>query len=93
MNQARVLFLVYEIGFFLLTLALLKWHPQLQKTPWLRRVSFFVLVYYGLWASADLIILTTQSDLGFALRVVPNVLYYGGLIAMIGRSAANGMNK
>jgi hypothetical protein len=50
-------------------------------------VSRFVLLYYGLWATADVIILATGSDLGFALRVVPNVLYYGGLIGAIGRMA------
>ena len=87
------MFLVYEIAFFLLTLALLKWHSRLKATPWLRKVSLFVLVYYGLWATADAIILTTESDLGFALRVVPNVLYYGGLIAMMGWAAATGRNS
>jgi hypothetical protein len=37
-----------------------------------------------LWASADAIILATGSDLGYLLRVVPNLLYYGGLIGLIG---------
>ena len=45
------------------------------------RVCGFVLLYYGLWATADAIILFAGSDLGFGLRVVPNLLYYGGLIA------------
>ena len=52
-------------------------------------MSRFVLLYYGLWATADAIILATGSDLGFAVRVVPNVLYYGGLIAVIGGAAAS----
>ena len=47
-------------------------------------MSRFVLLYYGLWAAADVILLATRADLGFALRVVPNLLYYGGLIAAIG---------
>jgi len=34
------------------------------------------------------IILATGSDLGFALRVIPNTLYYGGLIAAIGLAAS-----
>jgi hypothetical protein len=51
-------------------------------------VSRFVLLYYGLWACADAIILATGADFGFGLRVIPNVLYYGGLIAVIGRCAA-----
>lgn len=88
-NNPRVLFLVYEILFFLLTCALLARHPGHERAPWLRGVSRFVLLYYGLWATADAIILATGSDLGFAVRVVPNVLYYGGLIAVIGGAAAS----
>ncbi len=84
----RVLFFTYEILFFTLTTLLLAFHPAHREAPWLRRVSRFVLLYYGLWATADAILLSTGSDLGFALRVVPNVLYYGGLIAVIGEAAA-----
>ena len=42
-----------------------------------------MVLYYSLWASADLLILTTGLDLGYGLRVVPNLLYYGGLIATL----------
>ena len=35
----------------------------------------YVLVYYGLWASADVLILS-GVDAGWLLRVVPNQLYY-----------------
>jgi hypothetical protein len=84
----RVLFLVYEISFFALTSLLMALHPGAASGRWPRSVSWFVLLYYGLWAISDAIILGTGSDLGFALRVVPNVLYYGGLIAVIGWSAA-----
>jgi len=81
LNKPRVLYLIYELAFFALTLCLLRWLPNLRANPWLRRVSRFVLLYYGLWATADTILLATGADLGFLLRVVPNVLYYGGLIA------------
>jgi hypothetical protein len=84
----RVLFLVYEVAFVLLTAALLRWHPAVGSVPWLKPVSCFVLLYYALWASADLIILSTGSDLGFLLRVLPNLLYYGGLIAVIATCAS-----
>lgn len=84
----RVLFFTYEILFVTLTILLLVFHPAHREAPWLRTVSRFVLLYYGLWATADAILLSTGSDLGFALRVVPNVLYYGGLIAVIGEAAA-----
>jgi hypothetical protein len=87
-DSPRTLYLVYELLFVVLTFCLLRFAKVLRDVPWLRRVSYFVMLYYGLWASADLIILATGSDLGFALRVVPNVLYYGGLIVMVGREAA-----
>ena len=78
-GAARVLFLVYELAFCALTLALLRWHPNARALPWVRSVSRFVLLYYGLWAAADALLLATGSDLGYALRVIPNLLYYGGL--------------
>lgn len=87
-SEPRVLFLVYELAFFGLTLALRTWHPRARAVPWLAPVSGLVLVYYGLWAAADALLLATGSDIGFALRVIPNVLYYGGLIAVIGSAAA-----
>jgi hypothetical protein len=85
-GQARILYLTHELLFCTLTLVLLRWHPN-AALPWVRKVSHFVLVYYGLWAAADVILLATRADIGFALRVVPNVLYYGGLIAAISRFA------
>jgi hypothetical protein len=87
-SGARVMFLIYEVAFVILALALLRWHPNARRPGWIRQVSHFVVLYYGLWASADLWILTTGSDLGYLLRVVPNLLYYGGLIAVIGVAAS-----
>jgi hypothetical protein len=87
--DSRVTFLIYEVAFLCLTGALLRWHPSARETPWIRSVSRFVVLYYGLWAAADTLILLTGSDLGFLLRVVPNLLYYGGLIAAIGAYAPN----
>ena len=78
-----MLFLVYELAFCALTLALLRWHPNARALPWVRAVSRFVLLYYGLWAAADAMLLATGADLGYALRVIPNLLYYGGLVAAI----------
>ena len=79
----RVLFLVYELAFCALTAALLRWHPRARALPWVRAVSRFVLLYYGLWATADVILLATGADLGHALRLIPNLLYYGGFVAAI----------
>ena len=46
-------------------------------------MSRFVLLYYGLWAASDVVILATGADVGFGLRVVPNLLYYGGFFAAL----------
>lgn len=61
------------------------------------RLTTFEIVQYALWASADFIILFTSwtlgekppvmSDLGYLLRVVPNVMYYGGFLGFAWLSA------
>lgn len=83
-NGMRMLFLIYEVSFVVLTLVLLRRGFGATSLPWMRSVSRFVVVYYSLWAGADLVILISGSDLGYLLRVLPNLLYYGGLIAVIG---------
>lgn len=82
-STPRVLFLCYELAFAALLLGLLRGHPKLRAGSWLRQVSRFVLLYYALWAAADAVILATGSDLGFGLRLLPNWLYYGGLVPAI----------
>jgi hypothetical protein len=77
----RLLYWVYEVGFVALTLALLRWHPGLRGNTWLRSLSRFVLLYYGLWAAADSVLLLWGWDWAYGLRVIPNLLYYGGFIA------------
>ena len=42
-------------------------------------VMGFVAVYYVLWLASDVLV-TVGVDAGWALRVVPNVLYYGVLV-------------
>ena len=86
--SSRVVYLVYELSFFALTWVLMALHPGAGPGRWPRAVSRFVLLYYGAWAVADMIILATGADIGFALRVIPNVLYYGGLIAWIGHTGS-----
>jgi hypothetical protein len=41
-----------------------------------RAVLGFVVLYYVLWALADILALNGE-DRGWALRMVPNQLYYG----------------
>jgi hypothetical protein len=88
LDTPRMLYWIYEVAFLGLTLALLRWHPGLRGSPWLRSLSRFVMLYYGLWAAADSVLLLSGADWGYALRVLPNVLYYGGFIAAVGELAA-----
>ncbi len=79
----NAIWLIYELGF----LALALWLRQVGLPRWvgpgrplrlayLRSVATYVAVYYALWASADVLIQILGLDVGWALRVVPNQLYY-----------------
>ncbi|MCG8590449.1 MAG: hypothetical protein MJE66_14260 [Proteobacteria bacterium] len=79
-DEARVLYLVHELLFTGLALALATWWvptrvPAGPLRGFLRGACGYVAAYYALWATADVIILL-GSDLGFWLRVIPNQLYY-----------------
>ncbi|MGH7818987.1 MAG: hypothetical protein ACREQ9_04365 [Candidatus Binatia bacterium] len=76
------LWLVYETAFLLLAVAFaLAWVPahvapdRRGARRYLRALLAYVAVYYFLWATADALILA-GLDLGWALRAVPNQLYY-----------------
>ncbi|NDD92426.1 hypothetical protein EBZ37_10110 [bacterium] len=84
-KDPRILFLVYELCFlaWILIYGWIRFRPLASRSrecqfAW--RFIRYVCVYYSLWALADLWILATSGgarDLGFALRVIPNWLYYG----------------
>lgn len=88
-DEPRVLFLVYEALFVVVSFAIsaLYLPRHADALGWTRRVTRFVIGYYVVWAAADAIILATGADLGFLLRVVPNALYYGGLAPVIAWTA------
>jgi len=88
-EEPRVLFLVYETLFVMLSLALYAAYlpRHAQAVRWTRRVTLFVLIYYGFWAFSDAIILCSGADAGFLVRVVPNVLYYGGFVPAVAWTA------
>ena len=78
-----MLWLVYEVGFVVLADAFVVWVIPRRVAPdrepvrrWVRAVLAFVVLYYSLWALADVLTLN-GVDRGWALRVVPNQLYYG----------------
>lgn len=42
----------------------------------LKAVAGYAAAYYALWATADVLIMVFSLDAGWALRVIPNQLYY-----------------
>jgi len=79
----QLLWMIYELGFLLLCLFLGRvWVARgLASRPatahYLRDVIGYSAAYYALWLTADLLIVVGGLDLGWALRMVPNQLYYG----------------
>jgi hypothetical protein len=81
-----LLWLVYEIAFVLLVLA---WWTAIVPARvsasraatrrYVGGVLAVVAAYYVLWVLADVVILAGR-DWGWALRMVPNQLYYGVLV-------------
>lgn len=81
-----ILWLAYETAFAILTVF---WMARVvparvgiervRVRRFARAVLGLVLAYYLLWATADVLILTGH-DAGWALRVLPNLLYYGALV-------------
>jgi hypothetical protein len=81
-SDVRWTYLIYEALFvvFALVLRLAVLPRRLAALPdavraWLLGIAGFEIVQYSLWVLADAIILG-GADAGFALRVVPNAMYY-----------------
>lgn len=82
LSQTRIIYLSYElIALAIMTVIqgvyLGQWlsgRPA-SHIKWARGVLAFAQVQYALWALADMIILSGY-DVGFALRIIPNVMYY-----------------
>lgn len=77
----RHLFLTYELTLLaacVLLLFVFSRRPSSEERRCQLRLARFVCLQYALWVGADLVILSAQawSDLGYALRFVPNALYY-----------------
>lgn len=86
----RHIFLVYELIMFcsaivFLNLLIPSWFQgseHAETRTWLRRVTYVELAHYGLWSLSDVIILS-GSDLGYALRFVPDTIYYTFFIVAV----------
>jgi len=76
------LWIVYELGFLaLVTLLARRWVPRVaagdpEQAALLRSLCGYSAAYYALWAFADLLIVIGEVDPGWAIRIVPNQLYY-----------------
>jgi hypothetical protein len=81
----QVLWLIYECAFVALALW---WRVRLipaRRPPalrFLRVVLAYVAIYYALWGVADALILA-HRDVGWALRIVPNQLYYAFFVPVV----------
>lgn len=78
-QDARILFLVYE-ALFLVVITLYGRLTGTAQNRSARRVRNLSWTWYTLWVAADILILTLSDgwrDLGFGLRVLPNLIYYG----------------
>jgi len=80
---SQTIWIVYELGFFAVTLflafRLLPSSLGLSRFNvhfYLKAIVRYVGTYYALWAAADLLIVFGGFDRGWALRVIPNQLYY-----------------
>ena len=80
----NAIWLIYELCFLALALVLRqvvlpRWvagSGRERRLAYLRSVAGYVAVYYALWAGADVLIQIFDLDVGWALRVIPNQLYY-----------------
>lgn len=91
--EPRRTYLSYEVMFLVLALILrfVVLPRRLAAAPaavraWLLRIALFQIVQYGLWALADVIILG-GADAGFALRLVPNAMYYALFLPFVAWTA------
>jgi hypothetical protein len=80
---AQSIWLVYELAFVVMALV---WRERIVPArtvadrpavaAYLRAVLAYVILYYALWATADVLIMAGGLDAGWALRILPNQLYY-----------------
>jgi len=75
----QVLWLCHEVIFVGLALWM---RAQCRGDRALSQVLTFVALYYALWASADMLILS-RVDAGWLLRILPNQLYYAFFVPFV----------
>lgn len=75
------LWMIYEAGFLALCVVGARvWLPRVPATDearsFVRALFGFSAAYYALWLAADVSIVVLGLDLGWAIRMLPNQLYY-----------------
>jgi hypothetical protein len=90
---SQSIWLVYELAFLAMALVLrgvvvparmARIAPQRSRLrAYLGAVTAYVAVYYALWAVADVLIMVGGFDAGWALRIVPNQLYYAFYVPLV----------
>lgn len=96
-SEPRRRFLTYEL--ISLTLSFLWVYavmPQKavaeREAKFLRKAALPVFVYYGLWSLADTLILN-GIEAGYAIRIVPNLVYYCGFLWWVHLSSRTGFSS
>jgi hypothetical protein len=86
----NTIWLVYELCFAILAIwlrAALLPRRMAQAGPALHRfvraVAGYSALYYALWAVSDALILFLGLDVGWALRAIPNQLYYAWYVPLV----------
>jgi hypothetical protein len=90
-GNGRALFLTYEVMFAVLAigvrvLVLPKRANDAVSNTFAERLTHFEIVQYLAWAGADVVILL-GADVGYLLRLVPNLMYYVGFVPWAWRVA------
>jgi hypothetical protein len=78
----QILWLIYECAFAALAFWWRARRVAARAERFLRAVLAYVAAYYSLWGLADVLILAGW-DAGWALRIVPNQLYYSFWVPVV----------
>jgi hypothetical protein len=82
----RQTFLAYELTFLVVLFVLCRSIEALRvrmTTAFARGLCFFFAAQYSLWILSDVILLGTGADAGYALRMIPDCMYYAVFIPFV----------
>lgn len=80
----RKIFLCYELCFFVLAIVMrVARTVEGSWSTFVRRLTHFEIAQYGLWAGADILLLATKADVGYLIRMAPNLAYYAVFLVVV----------